>query len=180
MLYFCSSAAVMASDSVDKYYKYYAEQAAGGSYARFEPLRRQRGRGLGDFLAGLFRRVLPFISGGLKTLGGEVIETTVGLFKDHLQGKNMTASVEERVTSAGKRLGGKAATTLKGMVGLGIKRQRKGGRSQKIQGTRARKSKKATGKRPKAKGRTASKKKKKRSAGKKVNNSKKSDIFGSF
>jgi hypothetical protein len=168
----------MATDSVEKYYKYYAEQATGGSYAHYQPWRRQRGRGLGDFLSGLFRRVLPFISGGLKTLGGEVIETTAGLFKDHLQGKNMSASVEERISAASKRLGGKAATTLKGMVGLGIKRERKKARSQKSPGQRTRK----TGGKQKlaAKKDKAGKKKKKRRVCKKVKTSKKSDIFGSF
>jgi hypothetical protein len=168
----------MASDSVDKYYKYYAEQATGGSYTHLQTWRRQRGRGLGDFLSGLFRRVLPFISGGLKTLGGEVLETTAGLFKDHLQGKNMAASVDERLSSASKRLGGKAATTLKGMVGLGIKRQRKRKRSQKSPGPRTQK----TGgkRRCPAKKSKAGKIKKKRSVSKKVKTSKKSDIFGSF
>jgi hypothetical protein len=174
----------MGSEGVDKYFKYYSDQATGGSYARFEPLRRQRGRGLGDFLAGLFRRVLPFISGGLKTLGGEVVETTVELFKDHLKGKNMAESVEERVASAGKRLGGKVATSLKGMVGLGIKRQRKRGRSQKSAGSRPQKTsskaKRPAAKRPAAKRRTTKKKQKKRSVSKKLKTSKKGDIFGSF
>lgn len=178
----------MASESVDKYFKFYSEQASGSSYAHFGTLRRQRGRGLGDFLAGLFRRVLPFISGGLKSLGGEVLETTVGLFKDHLKGKNMSESVEDRVTSAGKRLGGKAATSLKGMVGLGIKRQRKRGRSQKSSGSRTRNtSTKTATKSKKRKSRSASKKKSKsackkkpRAASKKVKTSKTKDIFGSF
>jgi hypothetical protein len=170
----------MGSETVDRYFKYYSEQSTGGSYARFEPLRRQRGRGLGDFLAGLFRRVLPFISGGLKSLGGEVLETTAGLLKDHLQGKNMSDSVEDRVTSAGKRLGGKAATSLKGMVGLGIKRQRKGGRSQKSSGSRVRKT---PSKAKRQTGKSSASKKKKRgapSASKKVKTSKRRDIFGSF
>lgn len=168
----------MASE-VDKYYKYYADQAAGASYTRFEPIRRQRGRGLGDFLAGLFRRVLPFISGGIKTLGSEVIETTVGLIKDHMQGKNMSDSVEERVSSAGTRLAGKAATSLKGMVGLGIKRQRKRGRSQTTAAARKRKTSSA-GRRVTNKRKAKKKKKSCSATKKKVKSTKRGDIFGSF
>jgi hypothetical protein len=115
---------------VERYYKFYLDQAAGGSYANLEPFRRQRGRGLGDFLAGLFRRVLPFISGGAKALGAELVETTVELIKDHLKGKDAKSSLDARVKEAGTRLSEKAATSLKGMVGLGIKRQRKRATSQ--------------------------------------------------
>lgn len=173
----CLSLSATGMDSeVDKYYKFYALQASGGgSYAHFEPLRRQRGRGLGDLLAGLFRRVLPYISGGLKSIGGEVLETTAGLIKDHLKGRDMAASLEERVGSAGSRLGEQAATALKGMVGLGIKRQRKSGRAQKPAGsTRRKTAAKQTRKTIKKAARQKKKKPKTQTA------SRKRDIFGSY
>jgi hypothetical protein len=106
-----------------RYYDYYTAQAQGnGVVVSYRFNRGQRGEGLGSLLSGVFRSVLPYISNGAKTLGSEILEAGLGLFRDHLKGKNIKDSIDTRLKEASNNLSEKASSKLKSMMGLGIKR----------------------------------------------------------
>jgi hypothetical protein len=114
----------------DPYTNYYLRQAAGRDHV--EPFRSysQKGDGIGSFLGGLFRRVLPLFSSGAKAIGKEALSTGVNLLRDMLSGRPMKESVSSRVTEAGTNLTKKAATKMGSMVGSGYKTRKRKKRSQ--------------------------------------------------
>lgn len=69
----------------------------------------QRGHGIGSFLGGLFRRVLPLIKKGAKAVGKEALRTGVNVAGDVLE-RNITLkdAVRERVRESGGKLKRKA------------------------------------------------------------------------
>ena len=48
----------------------------------FAGSRYQRGHGVGSFLGGLFRRVLPYLVRGARTLGKEALRAGVNIIED--------------------------------------------------------------------------------------------------
>jgi len=106
------------------YCAYYQAQSEGrGVGGVFKGVRSQRGEGLGSFLGGIFRRVMPYIKSGASAIGSELLNTGIGLLRDTLNGKDAKASVQERVTTAGTNLGTKASKNLASMFGMGYKRK---------------------------------------------------------
>lgn len=96
----------------------YDNQNQGGALST---VRIQKGAGLGDFFANAFRKFFPYLKNGAKAVGGQLLNTGIGLLRDTINGKNLRDSMRERVTSAGKDLTERAATSLGNMVGSGLK-----------------------------------------------------------
>lgn len=104
----------------------------GGGYSRgigqiFIGSPYQRGHGgIGSFLAGLFRKVLPLLSHGAKAVGKEALCTGVNIVSD-VATKNtpIKESFRKRMKESGENLKRKAEDKLdKLMEGSGYKRRR--------------------------------------------------------
>ena len=106
----------------DPYTEYYLRQAEGKDYGGGYTSSSQKGDGLGSFLGGLFRRVLPLFKSGAKALGKGALSTGVNLLRDAITGKSMKDSMRTRITEAGGNLTTKAARKMESMVGSGYKR----------------------------------------------------------
>ena len=104
---------------------YYAGQTGKGlPYYRGTTL--QRGYGIGGFFAKLFRRALPFLISGAKTVGKEALRTGTMVANDVLSGENFKSSFETRAKETGKKLARKAVEKADEMIGRGkLKRKRK-------------------------------------------------------
>jgi hypothetical protein len=72
--------------SRDHYIEYYTRQQKGGDLPAFVGARYQRGHGIGSILAGLFRRVLPYLRANAKNLGVGALKTGMQIADDMLQG----------------------------------------------------------------------------------------------
>jgi hypothetical protein len=108
------------NDEYEQYLAYFEAQALGrGVGGTFKSIRLQKGNGIGSFLGGLFRKVLPYIKNGASALGNELLNTGVSLLRDHLKGADPRTSIKDRVKSAGTNLGDKASAKLQSMLGLG-------------------------------------------------------------
>jgi hypothetical protein len=112
------------SDEYGHYIAYFQSQANGrGVGGNFKSVRLQKGNGIGSFFGGLFRKVMPYITSGASALGNELLNTGVGLLRDHIRGVDPKTSIRERVNAASANLGGKASTKLQSMLGLGYKKR---------------------------------------------------------
>lgn len=107
----------------DRYFEYYQSQARGIG-GGFKGVRSQKGNGLGSFLSGIFRRVLPYLKQGAKTLGSELLDTGTNLLRSKLNNEDMKESMDKHLSNAGRNLGVKAASGVKAMLGMGYKRKR--------------------------------------------------------
>ena len=104
--------------SKDFYEQYYAEQSGSGMPV-FYGARGQRGHGLGSFLSGLFRRVMPFLSRGAKALGKTALRTGLDIANDVVEGSSFRDSASKRVPEG---LKGFAASNF-GQSGNGKRRR---------------------------------------------------------
>ena len=102
---------------VDRYYNYYTRQVGGeiGSIYRAS-YRVQKGRGIGSFLAGLWRFARPLLFSGLKTVGKEAASAGAAALAD-LGTKPVKEILRSRVSEAGQNLKRKAEEKLKSMTG---------------------------------------------------------------
>lgn len=189
------------------YHEYLEKQAGGGGFQTgidrvFIGHRNQQGHGIGRFLGGVLRRVLPLLTSGAKAVGKELFHTGVNVMSDvALRNVPVRDSVRTRVRESGDNLKRKAEEKLDNMLGgsayktrhrltashfndiLGrtsiarTKKKRSGGRKKRTKST-------ARKKRSTAGGRVTKKRKKKRTQKKKKKKSKKNvklvkrDIFG--
>jgi hypothetical protein len=113
------------SDAHEQFTAYYESQATGrGVGGSYKSIRLQKGNGIGSFLGGLFRKVMPYIKSSASAIGNELLNTGVGLLRDHLKGTDPRASIKDRVTTASTNLGNKASAQLQTMLGLGYKRRK--------------------------------------------------------
>lgn len=104
----------------------------GGGYSRgigqiFIGSAHQRGHGgIGSFLAGLFRKVLPLLSRGAKAVGKEALRTGMNIVSDVTnQNTPLKESFRNRVKESGENLKRKAEEKLDRMMeGSGYKRSR--------------------------------------------------------
>lgn len=131
------------------YIQYYDDQIGGGGGVKsfYAGSRYQRGSGVGSWLGGLFRRILPYVASGARAVGKEALRAGVRVVDDVANnGANLKEAFRTRARESGKTLRKKAADKLSGMMkGEGYK-----SRSRK----RARQSRKK-----RASGRTVAKKK---------------------
>jgi hypothetical protein len=112
------------SDDYGHYLAYFESQANGrGVGGNFKSVRLQKGNGIGSFFGGLFRKVMPYIKSGASALGNELLNSGVGILRDHLRGVDPKASIKTRVNAASTNLGEKASAKLQSMLGLGYKKR---------------------------------------------------------
>jgi hypothetical protein len=90
----------------------------------FKSVRYQKGNGIGSFFSGLFRKMLPYIKSGASAIGNELLDTSVGLLRDHINNADPRTSIKNRLTSAGTNLSTKASNKLQSMLGLGYKKRK--------------------------------------------------------
>jgi hypothetical protein len=94
---------------------------AGYGLPVFVGSRSQRGRGLGSFLSGIGRMVLPILKTGGKALLREGTRTGLSVLSDVLEGKNIKDSFKDHATEAGKRLlHGAVQHVSQNMTGSGL------------------------------------------------------------
>lgn len=106
---------------------YYTAQA-GGAFPVYAGSRYQRGGGIGSFLGGIGRRILPFLAKGAKVLGKEALRSGINVAADALEGRNISDSIRERAAESKEVLREKAVRKLKEFgeqAGTGRKRKKR-------------------------------------------------------
>lgn len=138
------------------YIQYYSDQAGGGGGVKnvFAGSTFQRGSGIGSFLGGLLRKIVPYLASGAKAVGKEAARAGVNVLDDVVNNRvNFKEAVSTRAKESGRNLKRKAAEKLSTLMrGNGYK-----SRAPK----RARQSKKKRARVRTATSSSASKKKKK-------------------
>lgn len=110
-----------------EYIKYYASQA-GGSINEIGPLLQrqqtiQRGRGLGNLFASLFRYLKPSLVSGLDFLKEEALRTGGNILSDIVSGANPKEAFQEQAKAGIKNLRTTAINQLHSMYGSGRKKR---------------------------------------------------------
>lgn len=109
-------------DIICPYEHYYKHQAGTGVGVIYKGALHQRGHGIGSFLGGLFRSVLPLLSSGAKAIGKEALNAGVGLLKDMAATKPMEESIKNRFKEASSNLKRKADSKIDSLMsGSGYK-----------------------------------------------------------
>lgn len=107
------------------YEKYYSHQAGTGIGIVYKGVPHQRGHGIGSFLGGLFRSVLPLLSSGAKAVGKEALHTGVGILSDMIKSQPLEESVKQRLKMASANLKRKADSKVDSLMsGSGYKLKR--------------------------------------------------------
>lgn len=107
---------------------YYENQIGGGGVKQFfVGSRNQRGHGVGSWLGGLFRCLLPYVKSGVETVGKEAMRTGMHVLHDIADGNaSFSDSLHNRLNESRRNLQKKAVNKLEDiMKGSGYKSQRK-------------------------------------------------------
>lgn len=114
------------SHNICPYEQYYCTQAGSGIGVIYKGIPFQRGHGIGAFLGGLFRSVLPLLSSGAKAIGKEALRSGAGVLSDILTtSKPLEETVKGRFKEATANLKRKADQKMDDvMSGSGYKRKR--------------------------------------------------------
>lgn len=161
------------------YLDYYNQQVGGGGVKHyFTGSRSQRGRGVGGWLGGLFRHIIPYVKSGAKAIGKEALKAGMHVLQDVAGGKStFSEAMRRRAHESRSTLQKKAAEKLGEMMsGSGYKPPRSRRKRQSVK----KHAPTRTGKNKKLKRLTAKKTKKKKSCNKRKNKRPKrtvSDIF---
>ena len=113
------------------YAKYYNEQIGGGGGGGvrgvFTSSAFQRGRGVGSWLGGLFRCILPYVTSGAKVFGKETLHARMKVIDDVANnGVNFKDAIKLRAGESGQQLKKKAAEKITEiMKGSGYKTTRR-------------------------------------------------------
>lgn len=109
------------------YEHYYSHQAGSGIGVVYKGAPYQRGNGIGSFLGGLFRSVLPLLSSGARVIGKEALNAGVGILSDMVSARPMEESIKSRLKEAGSNLKRKADDKIEriNMSGSGYITKRK-------------------------------------------------------
>lgn len=109
-------------DEVNVYTNYYLNQAGGG-FNTYQGVIYQRGRGgIGSFLSGLFRAVLPMIKKGGEQIAKEVVRSSYNIVQDMDGETDFKTALKRRGLEGLQNLQTRA---LEAMQGSGYKRTRK-------------------------------------------------------
>lgn len=104
---------------------YYLAQAGGGGGTQFYAgSSYQKGYGIGSFLGGLFRSVLPLLRSGAAAVGREAARAGAHVLADVAAGDPIGDSVQNHAGQALTNLKRKAAAKMQGS-GRSIKRRKK-------------------------------------------------------
>lgn len=158
--------------------RYYDEQAGGGGVRNvFVGSSYQRGRGVGAFLGGLMRKILPYITSGAKAVGKEAVRAGINVLDDVTRGGvGFRESVITRAQESKKNLKRKAAEKISEMMnGTGYKKspRKRRRQSKKTGGTSS-----TSTTRKKGKKRASTKTKKRKTTKKNTPSRDITDIFG--
>lgn len=109
------------------YEDYYSHQAGSGVGVIYKGTPYQRGHGIGSFLGGLFRSVLPLLSSGARAIGKEALSTGVGVLSDMFNAQPIDDSIKTRLKEATTNLKRKVDSKIEriNMSGSGYKIKRK-------------------------------------------------------
>ena len=108
------------------YEAYYSDQIGGGGrgvHNVFVGSTAQRGHGVGSWLAGLFRRAIPFLTKGVRAVGKEALKTGVNILDDISENRaTFKESLHNRLNESGRNLKRKAVEKIHDiMEGSGYK-----------------------------------------------------------
>lgn len=114
------------NNTICPYHHYYSNQAGTGIGVVYKGVLHQQGHGIGSFLGGLFRSVLPLISSGAKAIGKEALNAGVGILSDIVSAKPLEESVTSRFHEATSNLKRKADNKInRVMKGSGYKNKKR-------------------------------------------------------
>ncbi len=102
--------------------EYYLHQAGGGQY--YAGSSYQKGHGIGSWLGGLFRTVLPLLRSGATAVGREAARAGAHVLADVASGDPMGESAKRHAGEAVQNLKRKAAAAMSGSGRRPIKRKR--------------------------------------------------------
>lgn len=108
------------------YENYYSNQAGSGIGIVYKGIPYQRGHGIGSFLGGLFRSVLPLLKSGAKAVGKEALHAGVGVLSDIVKAQPMEDSIRTRFKDASANLKRRADSKIDSLMmrGSGYKMKR--------------------------------------------------------
>lgn len=127
---------------MNPYIAYYEQQAGGGAVGKFNHFgpvytgpAYQRGHGIGAFLGGLFRRILPFFGSAARAVGKEALNAGLNVMGDVVTNRvPIKEALENRLTESGLNLKRKAKEKINSMMGSGYKKKRGRRSSHKLVG----------------------------------------------
>lgn len=103
------------------YNKYYLEQA-GSALPYFSGPYGQKGAGIGSFLQGLWRSVVPLFRSGAKSISKTALATAGNFLSDISSGQNVKESAKRRLAEAGEEINEKIKRKV-GQMGSGKRRK---------------------------------------------------------
>lgn len=130
--------------SHNPYDDYYMEQAGNG-LSVYRGIQNMKGHGIGSFLGGLFRSVIPLLRSGARTVGRQALKTTANVLGDMVEHRPFKESLKHRMNEAGDTLQHKLTSKIQKMSGSGNKSRklkRSTHSSVKARGTRTSKKRK--------------------------------------
>lgn len=101
-------------DDIDIYTSYYVNQAGGNFNNFYSGPIYQRGNGIGSFLSGLFRVVMPLVKKGVLAAGDETLKSSFKIAKDIVTHGDIHKSVQERGREAIMNMGSRTANHMFG------------------------------------------------------------------
>lgn len=107
------------------YHEYYVSQAGSGAGVIYRGAIYQRGHGIGSFLGGLFRTIMPLLRSGAKTVGKEILKSSAGFLGDLAANAPIKESLRNRLVDAGNNLKRKAENKINEMGGSGVIKRRR-------------------------------------------------------
>lgn len=106
-----------------RFTSYYVDQAGGGFGQFYAGSSYQKGYGIGSWLGGLFRTVLPLFRSGALAVGREAARAGSHVLADVATGQNFKSSVNKHMEEAAGNLTRSLRHKMEGsMQGSGIKR----------------------------------------------------------
>ena len=92
-----------ADESQQYYNNYYANQVGNG-LGVFSGTTIHKGAGIGSLIGSIFRKTMPLITKGAKTIGKQLVQTGLNIASDAMQGENVKSSAEKNFKTAGNNL----------------------------------------------------------------------------
>lgn len=108
---------------MNRYEKYYADQAKSGIGGGYYP--HQAGHGLGRLFGSIWRSVFPVLRSGFKAVKEELFNSGVGIIKDGFSSIPVKESLANRVRQFGTNLSDRASASIKNMAGSGKRSYKK-------------------------------------------------------
>lgn len=105
-----------------EYYDSHQSGRGGGIPRVFVGAPYQRGHGIGSFLGGLFRKVLPYLSRGARAVGKEALRAGINVMEDVENNTPLKEALKTRFKESSGNLKRKAQEKISGMMkGSGYK-----------------------------------------------------------